>query len=252
MCAADIGARRADKAQHTVAPLLLPLITREVRHAVNKQAIKRGFDAAKHRSVCGECDSATEKSRLRQILVDFCSSTIFGGYFFCKKCGRDFCLQCERYFSDSMERIRESPWDLPDAARPRLLKCTGGIDAESDKAEKKKKSIFFHIRPDLQPVSSFSADELRDQWLALLDFVLDGVDAAEDAFRILDLGDDETEMRDAVAKWISGRPRSPDPNSGDEQSRLSRILRSWRTYRCHTPSSMPIGWIILHSIGYGR
>jgi hypothetical protein len=58
------------------------------------------------------------------LTVDFCSSTIFGGFFFCQKCGKDYCLQCERYFSDSMDGIRESPWDLPDAARPRLQRCT--------------------------------------------------------------------------------------------------------------------------------
>jgi hypothetical protein len=57
-------------------------------------------------------------------MVDFCSSTIFGGFFFCKKCGKDYCLQCERYFSDSLESMRESPWILPDAARPRILRCT--------------------------------------------------------------------------------------------------------------------------------
>lgn len=56
--------------------------------------------------------------------LDFCSSTIFGGYFCCQKCGRDYCLQCERYFSDSIEAMRDSPWDMPDAARPRLLRCT--------------------------------------------------------------------------------------------------------------------------------
>jgi hypothetical protein len=58
------------------------------------------------------------------LMLDFCSSTIFGGFFFCQKCGKDYCLQCERYFSDSMDGIRESPWDLPDAARPRLQRCT--------------------------------------------------------------------------------------------------------------------------------
>ena len=57
-------------------------------------------------------------------MSDFCSSTIFGGFFFCKKCGKDYCLQCERYFSDSMEAVRESPWVIPDAAKPRLLRCT--------------------------------------------------------------------------------------------------------------------------------
>lgn len=114
--------------------MLLPLITGEARHCfwpfhlqgqgrregegerasdpthpinpANAITLHRGVDTALHRSVC-----------------DFCSSTIFGGYYFCKKCGRDYCLQCERYFPDSMEAVGESPWELTDAARPRLLKC---------------------------------------------------------------------------------------------------------------------------------
>lgn len=114
--------------------MLLPLITGEARHCfwpfhlqgqgrregegegasdpthhinpTNAITLHRGVDTALHRSVC-----------------DFCSSTIFGGYYFCKKCGRDYCLQCERYFPDSMEAVGESPWELTDAARPRLLKC---------------------------------------------------------------------------------------------------------------------------------
>ena len=39
--------------KQTVAPMLLPLITRELRHVVRNDAIKRGTDAAKHRAVCG-------------------------------------------------------------------------------------------------------------------------------------------------------------------------------------------------------
>jgi hypothetical protein len=37
--------------------MLLPLITRELRHVVRNDAIKRGTDAAKHRAVCGELPS---------------------------------------------------------------------------------------------------------------------------------------------------------------------------------------------------
>jgi len=40
-----------------VAPLLLPLITGELRHSVNKEAIKREVDAAEHRAVCGQLQS---------------------------------------------------------------------------------------------------------------------------------------------------------------------------------------------------
>ncbi|KAL7422076.1 hypothetical protein Q5752_002719 [Cryptotrichosporon argae] len=102
----ELDTDHMQRIERTVAPFLLPLITSEVRHAVKPGAIKRVVDAAKHRSVC-----------------DFCSSTIFAGFFFCKKCGRDYCLECERFFSDSTSDMLNSPWPLPDAARPRLHRC---------------------------------------------------------------------------------------------------------------------------------
>ncbi|WWC69738.1 uncharacterized protein I206_103681 [Kwoniella pini CBS 10737] len=131
------------KTEKTVATMLLLLITGEARHVVSKKAIKRGMDAAKHRSVC-----------------DFCSSTIFGGWFFCKICGRDYCLACERYFPDSLETIMQSPWPMPDAARPRLLKCQ---NQPGQKAVGQPK----HHRGCLQPVSRFDEAELKDHWLKL-------------------------------------------------------------------------------------
>jgi len=114
--------------QRTIASMLLPVISREMRHAVNTKAVVRESDPALHRGVCGMSPpfylSPPISIKEGLLMSDFCSSTIFGGFFFCQKCGKDYCLQCERYFSDSMDAIRESPWDLPDAARPRLLRCT--------------------------------------------------------------------------------------------------------------------------------
>jgi len=121
---------RVEKAdeQRTIASMLLPVISREMRHAVNAKAVVRESDPALHRGVCGMSPpfylSPPISIKEGLLMSDFCSSTIFGGFFFCQKCGKDYCLQCERYFSDSMDAIRESPWDLPDAARPRLLRCT--------------------------------------------------------------------------------------------------------------------------------
>ncbi|WWC85206.1 uncharacterized protein L201_000065 [Kwoniella dendrophila CBS 6074] len=159
------------RTEKTVAPMLLPLITSEARHVFGKKAIKRGMDAAKHRSVC-----------------DFCSSTIFGGWFFCKTCGRDFCLSCERYFPDSLETIMESPWPMPDAARPRLLKCQHEIvlptiskGKEGNDGEKtqrqppRPKGPAMHSRLKLQAISRFDENELKDHWLRLFEFVLDDI-----------------------------------------------------------------------------
>lgn len=204
--------------------MLLPLITGEARHCfwpfhlqgqgrqegeregasdpthhinpTNAITLHRGVDTALHRSVC-----------------DFCSSTIFGGYYFCKKCGRDYCLQCERYFPDSMEAVGESPWELTDAARPRLLKCIkqpweemmngGGVEIGGNESivsgngngsartntntntngernsgstgksgRRREKSIAWHVRGDLQPVSRFTKEEIERHWLSLAEFAI--------------------------------------------------------------------------------
>ncbi|WWC61433.1 uncharacterized protein I303_104017 [Kwoniella dejecticola CBS 10117] len=139
------------KTEKTVATMLLPLVTSEARHVSSKKAIKRGMDAAKHRSVC-----------------DFCSSTIFGGWFFCKICGRDYCLTCERYFPDSMETITQSPWPIPDAARPRLLKCQNQPGQRPVGQPK-------HHRGHLQAVSRFDEAELKEHWLKLSEYALSGL-----------------------------------------------------------------------------
>ncbi|KAK8870060.1 hypothetical protein IAR55_000630 [Kwoniella newhampshirensis] len=172
--------------ERTVAPMLLPLITREVRHVINNKAIKRGVDTAKHRALC-----------------DFCSSTIFGGWFFCKRCGRDFCLHCERYFPDSLETMSTSPWPLPDAARPRLLRCHH--PPSTNPSAPQPKGPAFHTRSDLQPVSRFGDEELRDHWLALAEFVLEGKEEMRETLKLMGLvGDDEAEK--VMQDW---RERSP-------------------------------------------
>jgi lysine-specific demethylase 3 len=111
-------------------------------------------------------------------VTDFCSSTIFGGYFFCKRCGRDYCLACENYFPTTLSDIRQSPWPLADAVRPRLLRCTGGASSavHADKADVKPtpKGANLHVRDDLVSVSRFDEVELKGHWEALVQFVLEG------------------------------------------------------------------------------
>ncbi|ORX39603.1 hypothetical protein BD324DRAFT_614310 [Kockovaella imperatae] len=189
-----------ERIERTVAPLLLPLISRELRHVVKNKAIKRGTDAARHRSVC-----------------DFCASTIFAGWWFCKRCGRDYCLVCERHFSESFETMSKSPWPLPDAARPRLLRCNGttGAPASSSRAPN------FHFRPDLQPVSRFSESELRSHWLAFADFILEGGGGVGERLEALGLQKAGESAVDAIQEWMTLRPPQSmtigDPPMTDEQ-----------------------------------
>ncbi|WWD15646.1 hypothetical protein CI109_100068 [Kwoniella shandongensis] len=174
--------KHIQRTERTVAPMLLPLITREVRHVINKKAIKRGVDTAKHRALC-----------------DFCSSTIFGGWFFCKRCGRDYCLHCERYFPDSLETMSTSPWPLPDAARPRLLRCHHPPTAPGAQAPR---GPAFHTRSNLQPVSRFGDEELRDHWLALAEFVLEEKDGMEERLKLMGLQEDD-EVETVLKDWTT-------------------------------------------------
>lgn len=191
------------RTEQTVAPLLLSYITQELRHVVKHNAIHRPVDTAKHRAVC-----------------DFCASTVFGGFWFCKKCGRDFCLLCERYFSDSIETMRESPWPLPDAARPRLHHCTRGPDSELPIVNRPpRQRKYFHLRGDLQPTSRFTREELESNWLALVNYVLEPGDdfTIEERIASLGLEDEEEELSSAVRQWFTSQPAA-SPSSDEAMS----------------------------------
>jgi hypothetical protein len=64
--------------------------------------------------------------------ADFCQSTIFAGYFFCRLCGKDYCLSCERFFSEDGETMDQSPWHIFAAARPRLMHCSARAGKTGD------------------------------------------------------------------------------------------------------------------------
>lgn len=179
---------------------------------------------------------------LSLIGLDFCSSTIFGGFFFCKKCGRDFCLRCEQFFSPSLEAIRESPVPIPDAARPRLLRCTGGSQAHQDiviakQSGEKRSKVYFHIWPDLQPVSRFDEKDLKENWLALSEYVLDGSLDAEEKMRILGIRKDEENLRKAVQEWLSAQP--PVPKSLDPPPISPEQIAKLYSKSTH-PTAIPI------------
>lgn len=48
--------------QRIVAPILLPMITRELRHVINKKAMTRAIDSAIDRSFCGKLLSYLQAS----------------------------------------------------------------------------------------------------------------------------------------------------------------------------------------------
>ena len=129
----------------------------------------------------------------------------------CKKCGRDFCLVCERYFADSMETMAKSPWSLPDAARPRLLRCNNALSFQKTKAEGKTPQ--FHFRPDLQPISRWTEDELKEHWLSLADFVLEGEGGLNEKLTALGVGHAGEEAIEALRTWLDSRP----PESSSSQ-----------------------------------
>ncbi|BEJ16184.1 hypothetical protein CspHIS471_0507890 [Cutaneotrichosporon sp. HIS471] len=188
----ELTEEHMSRIEKTVAPLLVGLISREMRHVIKNEALHRPIDTAQHRSVC-----------------DFCSSTIFAGFWFCTKCGRDYCIECERFFSADAATITTSPWPVPEATRPRLHRCTRGDDPlplqpKPSKSGKLKQQM--HFRGDLMAASRLSADELRADFLALIDFVLEpGASDLDVEARVasLALGDEETELADGVREYLS-------------------------------------------------
>lgn len=73
----------------------------------------------------------------------------------------------------------------------------------------------FHFRPDLQPVSRLTEAELRQHWLALVNFVLEGRDAASiiERLKLLGLAEDD-EVLEAIKGWAtSASDRTKDGSS---------------------------------------
>ena len=96
--------------------------------------------------------------------------------------------------------MSRSPWALPDAARPRLLKCSNAIGSNKPQ---------FHFRPDLQPVSRFSEEELKGHWLALAEFVLEGGEGGVgERLEMLGLTKAGEEAVEAVQEWTTLQPAS--------------------------------------------
>lgn len=90
--------------------------------------------------------------------LDFCSVTIFAGSFFCRTCGREYCLDCDGFIAETKEDMRSSRLPLADDARPRMMGCLGKT---------------FHCRPDFIPISRLREEDARRHWLALVHFGLD-------------------------------------------------------------------------------
>lgn len=138
----------------------------------------------------------------------------------------------------------QSPWHLPDAARPRLLRCTpnnGGPDEVKQESGRQKRGTCFHFRPDLQPVSRFSEEELRQHWISLAEFVLHSEGSVGDRLKLLGLSgaDDETvsQMQDWLAK-LSYSQRTASSVITEEEVRKLYTKRTHPTATVADPAEM--------------
>lgn len=137
----------------------------------------------------------------------------------------------------------ESPWHLPDAARPRLLRCnaTTNPDEAKETGAKPSRGKAFHFRPDLQPVSRFSEDELREHWLSLTDFVLHSKDGVGERLKVLGLKDADEETVESMQSWLARLEHPPPaaaPPMTDEQ--VSKLYTK-RTHSTAKPIPDPSG-----------
>lgn len=93
------------------------------------------------------------------------------------------------------------------------------------------KANFQHARCDLQPASRFRGDELKEQWKALMDFVLQPGADVEEIIKALTLGGDE-ELEKAVREWFKNQP-PPEPREthvSDEQ--LAELYEASKSAPC--------------------
>lgn len=90
--------------------------------------------------------------------LDFCSSTIFGGSWFCTQCGRDFCGLCEQWFPATGHLENKHARTLDVAAADRLSRCSAtGVT---------------HSKKDFRVVSHFSKHQLQFYWVEIASSIL--------------------------------------------------------------------------------
>jgi lysine-specific demethylase 3 len=147
-----------------------------------------------------------------------------------------------------MESMSASPWPLPDAARPRLLKCNatvemdgadGAMEGERAGSGKAKHKPAFHFRSDLQPVSRFSEKELRVHWLALASFVLEDRNPTSTPvhLRLLGVSEDD-EIIQAIEGWQSTLAYSPSERDATDVISPEDIERLYT--KSTNPTAIPI------------
>lgn len=104
---------------------------------------------------------------LAWLTTDFCSSTVFGGSWFCLGCGREYCSSCYELFPATASDEDIARVDLQPEAVQRILRCRFRGPP--------------HTRVNLRAVSRFERAQLEEHWLAMvttaLEARLDVVDA---------------------------------------------------------------------------
>jgi lysine-specific demethylase 3 len=137
----------------------------------------------------------------------------------------------------------QSPWHLPDAARPRLLRCNATSNTEEAKepGAKPARGKAFHFRPDLQPVSRFSEDELREHWLSLTEFVLHSKDGVGERLKVLGLKDADEEIVESMQSWLARLEHPPPAAAPPLTNEQVSQLYTKRTHPTATPILDPSG-----------
>ena len=139
----------------------------------------------------------------------------------------------------------QSPWHLPDAARPKLLRCTiqpPGAHGDSDKTETPKASgrqPAFHFRSDLQPVSRFSEEELRGHWSSLAEFVLNADGSVGERLKLLGLSSAGEQVVSMMQDWVASRPAPSTPDTSTWTLKLDEVDKLYMTKTHPTADRIP-------------
>lgn len=160
----SLEARHIFKIQKAVVPHLIPLIVRELRHILRPDALEKSLEGD------------------TRALCDFCSTTIFGGSWVCKECGREICLDCIYHHDPDTPPLISGKKNL-DALR-RLTRCCS------------KSLPKIHKPSDQMPTSIFTRRFLEESLYDLIRFALS---ADIDIESMLPDGVSETVNREAQA-----------------------------------------------------
>ncbi|KAN0061482.1 hypothetical protein ACQY0O_006329 [Thecaphora frezii] len=164
--------RSCTRIQQTIAKSLLPILRQEVEHAKLPETLRR------------------ERETTCRQMCEYCNTSIFSASWFCKKCGREYCPDCQEALSGVADTS-----EAASKVRSKLETCSRSR---------------FHTSADLIPLTRFSLDALEEE-VAVMEKLSSETQPDEQrnggsSHEPSGIADEQDETGDAEVNWSALKP----------------------------------------------